>query len=129
VHDLFGKNTFEELYSSITASTVRTHGCEVVMHTTMHLPPPDICTDVCFGVVCTQAGGRQLFLEGKWEEAARAFTDAIQGAPGVHVLLTNRALCNQKLERCIYFPHSNSFLSWSAATRVECSLVLEYLGI
>jgi hypothetical protein len=49
------------------------------------------------------AEGRQLFSEGRWEEAARAFTEAIQEAPGVHVLLTNRALCNQKLERYLHY--------------------------
>jgi hypothetical protein len=43
--------------------------------------------------------GRSLFGEGKWLEAAEAFSEAINAAPSAHLLLTNRALCNQKLER------------------------------
>lgn len=43
--------------------------------------------------------GRSLFGEGKWQEAAEAFSEAINAAPSAHLLLTNRALCNQKLER------------------------------
>lgn len=38
-------------------------------------------------------------MSGQWEEAANAYTAAIGFAPRAHKLLTNRALCNQKLER------------------------------
>jgi len=41
--------------------------------------------------------GRALFKEGQYEGAAAAFTEAISGSPNAYTLLTNRALCNQKL--------------------------------
>ncbi len=43
--------------------------------------------------------GRKLFKEGQYEEAAAEFTRAIAGSPNAYTLLTNRALCNQKLGR------------------------------
>ncbi|EKX39170.1 hypothetical protein GUITHDRAFT_143767 [Guillardia theta CCMP2712] len=43
--------------------------------------------------------GRILFREGEWEKAAESFTKAIEASCKLPVLLTNRALCNQKLER------------------------------
>lgn len=44
--------------------------------------------------------GKKLFQEEKWEQAAQAFTEAMgTRSPPDHTLLTNRALCNQKLLR------------------------------
>jgi len=43
-----------------------------------------------------------LFQEEQWEQAAQAFTEALgTRSPPDHTLLTNRALCNQKLLRCV----------------------------
>mmetsp|Transcript_2618 Transcript_2618/g.7316 ORF Transcript_2618/g.7316 Transcript_2618/m.7316 type:complete len:308 (+) Transcript_2618:427-1350(+) len=44
--------------------------------------------------------GKKLFQEEQWEQAAQAFTEALgTRSPPDHTLLTNRALCNQKLLR------------------------------
>jgi len=51
------------------------------------------------GAMAARDRGRRLFKEGKFEEAAAAFTEAISGSPNAYTLLTNRALCNQKLGR------------------------------
>uniref|UniRef100_A0A7S4JKG3 RING-type E3 ubiquitin transferase n=1 Tax=Guillardia theta TaxID=55529 RepID=A0A7S4JKG3_GUITH len=43
--------------------------------------------------------GRECFRQGKWDEASRAFTEAISVCSDSHTLYTNRALCHQKLGR------------------------------
>ena len=43
--------------------------------------------------------GRTLFREARWLDAAAAFSEAIDNCKSSHTLYTNRALCNQKLER------------------------------
>jgi len=45
--------------------------------------------------------GRNLFKEGNYRAACEAFTHALMASPTAHQLLTNRALCNQKLGRWI----------------------------